>query len=77
MVNSGKSPDLLTKFALKNSLESSNFPSGPGHTGKSSSVLVKAPQEPPLKTVKKIGHPGTADFLHSFEGGVPPLKSVQ
>ena len=24
---------------------------------------------PPPKTGQKIGHPGTADFLYSFEGG--------
>ena len=30
---------------------------------------------PPLKTVQKIGHPGTADFLYSFEGeGGGPSK---
>ena len=26
------------------------------------SFLLKAPQDPPLKTVQKVGHPGTADF---------------
>ena len=40
-------------------------PSGYQYLG---SVLVKAPQDPPLKTVQEIGHPGTADFCTVLRG---------
>ena len=62
--NTGKRPTIYMQ-------ENSSYNRGNG------SVLVKAPQDPPpLKTVQKIGHPGTADFLYSFEGGGPPPSKV-
>ena len=40
--------------------------------------LDKAPQDPPpLKTVQKIGHPRTADFLYSFEVGPCPQNCTK
>ena len=54
---------------------SSNFPSGLGHTGKSGSVLVKAPQDPPpSKLFKKLGILEQQIFCTVLRGGFPPSK---